>query len=623
MSNDKLAKALITNIGGVENITQVWHCITRLRFNIKNNDLVKMDTIKKMNGVLGAQFQSGQLQVIIGSEVADVFREVELLTSGKINLEAAEEKSMNVVEKVFDVISGIFTPILPAIVGGGLLKGIMAILSATNILSASSETYMILNAISDAVFYFLPFMLAYSASNKFKTSTALSLTLAGILMYPTFVNLATAGEITKLSFIGINIPVNNYSSSVIPIILGVWLLSYVERLAKKFVPKSLNIVFVPLIMLLVTAPIVLALIAPAGSFLGVYLERIFTKIFTVAGPFGGALMGGLMPLIVITGMHYAFFPGTFASFAKVGFDVMLLPMNLVANLAQAGATLGVLIKTKDSKMRQIAFSALIPAIFGITEPAIYGVTMRLKKPFYASLIGAAIGGATLAGLSVKAFSFTVPGILALPTYIEQGTYNFMFAVFGVVLSFGIALILTLVMKFDLGEEKTEVSPTTVISVETVKSTPIRVAAPITGEIKLLSECPDKTFASETMGKGVCIIPTEGKVVSPFDGKVILTTPTNHAIAVLSNDGVEVLIHVGLETVELEGEFFELKVSEGDIVNKGEDLLLFDLTEMNKRKINLCSPIVVTNTANYLDVLVTKNTGSTVSSSSDDILMAVN
>ena len=304
MSNEKTAKTLIANIGGAENITQAWHCITRLRFNIKNNDLVKMEEIKRMDGILGAQFQSGQLQVIIGSEVADVFREVETQTSGKISQEVTGIKSMNVVEKVFDVISGIFNPILPAIVGGGLLKGIMAILTATSILSADSETYMILNAISDAVFYFLPFMLAYSASVKFKTSTALALSLAGVLMYPTFINLAAAGEVTKLSFLGISIPINSYASSVIPIILGVWLLSYVEKLAEKFVPKSLNIVFVPLIMLLVTAPVVLALIAPAGSFLGVYLEMILTRLFTVAGPFCGALMGGLMPLIVITGMHY-------------------------------------------------------------------------------------------------------------------------------------------------------------------------------------------------------------------------------------------------------------------------------------------------------------------------------
>lgn len=623
MSNAKLAKTLISNIGGVENISQAWHCITRLRFNVKSTDQVKMNEIKKMDGVLGAQFQSGQLQVIIGSEVADVFREVEALTSGKITQASNETKSMNVVEKVFDVISGIFTPILPAIVGGGLLKGIMAILTVTNILSAQSETYMVLNAISDAVFYFLPFLLAYSAANKFKTYPSLALSLAGILMYPTFVNLAAAGEVTKLSFIGISIPMSNYSSSVVPIILGVWLLSYVEKFAKKFVPKSLSIVFIPLIMLLVTAPIVLAFIAPAGSFLGIYLERIFTKLFTVAGPFGGALMGGLMPLIVITGMHYAFFPGTFASFAKVGYDVMLLPMNLVANLAQAGATLGVLIKTKDSKMKQIAFSAVIPAIFGITEPAIYGVTMKLKKPFYASLIGAAVGGAMFAGFGVKAFSFTVPGILALPTYIEKGTNNFLLAIIGVALSFFLSLALTLVMKFDLGEEQSEVNVGSGDTSKTVNSTPARVMSPISGEIKLLSECPDKTFASEAMGKGVGIIPENGRVVAPFDGKVILTTPTNHAIAILSNDGVELLIHIGLETVELRGELFNLKVKKGDLVKKGDELLLFDYDELKKRRVNLYSPIIVTNTAKYLDVLTTKNSGAKVTNGNDDILIAVN
>lgn len=625
MSNAKLAKSIVEKVGGAKNITQVWHCITRLRFNIRDEKDVSLEEIKKLDGVLGVQFQSGQLQVIIGSEVANVFNEINALTAGSVSSEAGAPKSTNIVEKIFDVISGIFTPILAAITGAGLLKGIMAILAATNLLSAQSETYMVLSAISDAAFYFLPFLIAYSAANKFKTNASIAVSLAGVLMYPTFIQMAAAGEVKSLSFIGLTIPMNSYASSVVPIILGVWLLSYVEKYAKKIIPNSLSIVFVPLISLLITAPILLAFIAPLGSFVGVYLERILTTIFTVAGPIGGALLGGLMPLIVITGMHYAFFPAAFVSFQKFGYEMMLLPMNLVANLAQAGATLGVLIRTKDIKMKQVAFSALIPAFFGITEPAIYGVTMKLKKPFYASLIGAGLGGAVFAGFGVKAFSFTVPGILAYPTYIQQGTKNLMIAVLGTVLSFSTALILTLVLKFDLGESTSAVAETVANSsvASAVKSdAPSHIMSPMSGELVVLSECPDRIFAEEMMGKGVGIIPDNGVVLAPFDGQVILTTPTNHAIGLMSNDGIELLIHVGLNTVNLKGEFFTLKVNQGDKVSKGDTILMFDHYKIKERGINLYSPIIVTNTTKYLDILTAKDNRTKVEAGADEILVVV-
>ncbi|MGX4687102.1 beta-glucoside-specific PTS transporter subunit IIABC [Vagococcus sp. JNUCC 83] len=628
MDNRQLAENIIKEMGGKENITQNWHCITRLRFNVADSKKINIEVIKQLDGVMGAQFQSGQFQVIIGSEVANVFSEVDNITHGNIVSEdgSVQTSSGNVLDKIFDVISGIFTPILAAITGSGLLKGIMAILVWASMLNVESQTYMILDAISNATFHFLPFLVAFSAANKFKTNPSLAGALAGILMYPQIMSLADAGEVSSVTFLGfLNIPMNNYASSVLPIILGVWLMSYVEKYSKKLVPKSLTIIFVPLLTLLITAPLVLAFIAPLGTFIGTYLEMFFTKLFGVAGPVAGAVMGGLMPLIVVTGMHYAFFPGTFASLGKLGYDIMLLPLNLVANLAQAGATLGVFIKTKDKKMKQIAFSAFIPALFGITEPAIYGVTMKLKKPFYASMAGGAVGGAIYGLFVVKTFSFAVPGLLALPTYIENGTNNFLWAVVGVLSSFFVGLIATMLVPFDLGDKKetTEDTSNQPVNQPTItKDKSHKVLSPLTGEVQELVTCPDDTFASGVVGKGIGIIPTGDFVYAPFDGTVTMTTPTKHAIGLVSNDGVELLIHVGLDTVELEGKGFEYFVKEGDVVTHGDKLLSFDRTVIEKGNYSLYTPIIVTNTPNFLDVVPAIGEGDAVTAGKEDVLIVV-
>lgn len=619
MTNKELAQAIIEKMGGKNNITQCWHCITRLRFNVHDKQAVKLAEIKELEGVIGAQYQGGQFQIIIGNEVVNVFNEVSKILG--LTSESGGEKGTkgNLVEQIFDVISGVFTPILPAIIGSGLLKGFLAILVATSLLADQSATYLILNGISDAAFKFLPFLIAFSAAKKFQTSGSVAVALAGVLMYP-WQELINNPEITNLSFLGfMNVPVgNSYASSVLPIILGVWLLSIVERLAKKIVPQSLTIVFVPLICLVITAPLLLTFIAPLGTMIGTYLERFFTLLFEVAGPFAGALLGGLMPLIVITGMHYAFFPGSFASFEKFGYDVMLLPMSLVSNLAQAGATLAVFFKTKDSKMKQVAFSAFVPAMFGITEPAIYGVTMKLKKPFYASLIGGGVGGAIFGAFTVKAMSFTVPGVLALPTYLDGASNNFIFALMGVFASFAVSFVMTWLLKFEEVEAK-EV-PTGEVVVRS--GGPTHIVAPITGEVKQLAECPDATFAEELVGKGVGIIPSEGKVVAPFDGVVTLTTETNHAIGITSIDGVELLIHIGIDTVDLKGEGFIREVNEGDSVKLGDPLLQFDIERIQAAGLSLYSPVVVTNTTDFLDLVSAVTTGE-VSSGKDDLIIGIN
>ena len=616
MENKELAGKIVKLIGGTENISQSWHCITRLRFNLNDENQVKVDELKTLDGVLGAQFQSGQFQVIIGAKVAEVYEEIDHLAGHSSNNSAPVKNTskMNPIEVVFDVISGIFTPILPAIVGSGLIKGIMALFVSLGWLTETSSTYQVLQIFSNAVFYFLPFLIAYSAAKKFKTRESLALALAGILLYPTMIEGAAKGA-DPLNLLGLSIPLNNYTSSVLPIILGVLLLSFVDKWITKAIPKSLSIVFTPVLSLMITAPLTLAFIAPIGNVSGQYLEIFFTSLFNFAGPIAGLLMGGLMPLIVLTGMHYAFFPSTLASFEKVGYDIMLLPMNFIANMAQAGAVLGVIIRTKRVETRSLALSTLLPSFFGITEPAIYGVTLRLKKPFYASLIGGAVGGCFYGLFSVKTTAFSIPGITSLPTYIMKGTNNFQLALIGIALSFIVSLLITILLGFqesvtafnEQAAEKPNHTESTENQQMSKQTNPYEVQAPMSGKVIPLSEVNDSVFSSEMMGKGVAILPDKGVVKAPFSGKVVTVTPTKHAIGLVSDDGIELLIHVGIDTVSLNGQFFDVLVKEGDKIKTGDHLLSFDIEGIQSNHLDVVTPIIVTNSTQYLDVIHTGDT----------------
>lgn len=613
MENKELAQEIVNLIGGTENISQSWHCITRLRFNLNDESQVKVDELKTLDGVLGAQFQSGQFQVIIGAKVAEVYEKIDHLVGHSSNESAPVKNTskMNPIEVVFDVISGIFTPILPAIVGSGLIKGIMALFVSFGWLTETSSTYQVLQIFSNAVFYFLPFLIAYSAAKKFKTRESLALALAGILLYPAMIEGAAKGA-DPLSFLGLSIPLNNYTSSVLPIILGVLLLSFVDKWITKAIPKSLSIVFTPVLSLMITAPLTLAFIAPIGNVSGQYLEIFFTSLFNFAGPIAGLLMGGLMPLIVLTGMHYAFFPSTLASFEKVGYDIMLLPMNFIANMAQAGAVLGVIIRTKRVETRSLALSTLLPSFFGITEPAIYGVTLRLKKPFYASLIGGAVGGCFYGLFSVKTTAFSIPGITSLPTYMMKGTNNFQLALIGIALSFIVSLLVTIFLGFKefvtAVNEQAADKPNHTVSTEnqqmSKQTSPFEVQAPMSGKVIPLSEVNDSVFSSEMMGKGVAILPDKGVVQAPFSGKIVTVTPTKHAIGLVSDDGIELLIHVGIDTVSLNGQFFDVLVKEGDEMKTGDHLLSFDIEGIQSNHLDVVTPIIVTNSTQYLDVIHT-------------------
>lgn len=599
MTNKELAQKILQQIGGKGNIVDAWHCITRLRFNLVDNKKTDIQAIKALDGVLEAKFQGDQFQVVVGNKVANVYaalkEEIGETSSGSATKSKGKVNPINV---VFDTISGIFNPILPAIVGAGLLKGIMSLLTFFGWIAADSSEYFVFNMISDSAFYFLPFLLAFSAAKKFKTNEYIAVSLAGILMYPSFAALA-GGE--ALQFFFLPIPPANYSSTVIPIILSVLLLSYVYRFFQRVIPEMLRFIFSPLFSLVVTAPLALFFIGPLGSIIGTYLAQFFIFLFDVAGPVAGLLFGALMPFIIMTGMHYGFFPIALDSLGTVGYDIMLLPMNFVSNLAQSGATLAVGIKTRNKQLRSVALSCALSASFGITEPAMYGVTLKYKKPLYAAMAGSGVGGAIYGFFVVKAFSFSIPGITSLPTYLSSDhPQNFLFAVIGVAASFLLSFILTLVIPFKTEEEDETAGSTQPVAVSLTGKA--QIAAPLSGKTIPLTEVEDDVMADLVLGNGVGIIPSGKEVIAPFDGVINMVTDSRHAVGLVSNDGIEVLIHVGLNTVSLEGEGFSCLVKRGEPVKKGQPLLTFDPELITAKGLSTTSAVIVTNTADFESVI---------------------
>ncbi|CAQ82641.1 MULTISPECIES: beta-glucoside-specific PTS transporter subunit IIABC [Photorhabdus] len=591
MNYEDFSKDIVRFIGGGGNVNKSWHCVTRLRFDIIDDSKVDIIAIKRMQGVMGARFHCGQLQIIIGNRVIEIFNEI--IKQLKEVEENRDDSKKNFISNMLDIIAGIFLPILPAIVGASLLKGGLIFFNAMNWISEESNEYKLLYVIFDAPLYFLPILLAFSAARKFKTNEFIAATLACILIYSTLSGLVGSSSGEYFDIFGISIPVINYGYTVIPIILGVWLLGYIHRWVDRFIPVVLKMVLTPLLVLLISVPILLIIAGPLGNKIGLYLEHVLVMLFSVIGPLAGLLLGGMIPVLVITGMHYAFLPSVFANFKSLGYDFMLLPISFISNIAQAGATLAVAIKIKDRQMKSLAYSSSFSAFLGITEPAMYGVTLKLKKPFYAALIGGAVGGCIVGIFPAKIFAFSLPGLMSLPFYVQKDSHNLLFILFGIFSSFLVAFILTLLMKLE-SNVNSIMSANPYLS----KAKKIKLLSPMTGKIEPLSSVPDDTFSEKIIGDGVAIIPTEGVVKAPFSGKVSMITPTGHAVGLISDQGVELLIHIGIETVGLQGMGFDLQVAEGQTVVAGDVLVNFDLEFLQENQIQLISPVIVTNSEEY-------------------------
>lgn len=591
------AKELIKKLGGEKNVDSLTHCMTRLRFVLKDESGIDDKAVENIPGVMGIMKKGGQYQVIIGNNVAKCYSEINKLYGFSDTASSNGKKvKRNPVTVALDFISGCMTPMIPAIIAGGLIKVLLVVLgpSLLNVISATGDTYIIMNAIGDAAFYFLPVFIAVTASKKLGCNTYLAVMVAAMLLYPDLITLLGGEAPTKL-FGFIPVIHGSYSSSVIPAMLATILLKYVEKLVDKITPEWSKNFLKPLLIVLITAPITLCLLAPLGLVIGNGLQFVLNYIYNFAPWLAMALFAAFMPFIVMTGMHWAFVPAALLAISNPGYELMLLPAMLASNIAQAGATFAVAVKTKDSKMRQIAIPAGISALLaGVTEPAMYGVTLKLKKPMYAACIAGGVGGVIMGIVKLKAYAFATPCLTAIVQFISpDGGKNMLFACIIAALSFVLSFVLALIMTKNKAETTEETS-----SPKAEGSADLTIANPVSGEVIALSEVNDATFSSGVLGEGYAVIPSEGKVTAPFDGKVETLMDTHHALGLVSNSGIEMLIHVGLETVTLNGKYFTPKVAEGDSFKKGDVLLTFDLEAIKKEGYDTTTPVVVSNADDY-------------------------
>lgn len=599
MTNKELASKIITLVGGENNISVLTHCATRLRFNLKDNSKADIEALKKLQGVLTAQMKSGQLQVVIGAKVNAVFDEVSAqvhITEGS----ASEKKTKgNGIGSVIETISGIFAPTLPVLIGCGMFKAIVSLVTNLHLLPGDSSFMIIMSMIGDLIFYFFPFFLAVSAARKFKVSEYMALALAAAYMYPTIMNGAAAiseGGPSTMSFLGLPILFVNYKSTVIPIILSVWVLSLIYKRVDKLVPDFLKILLTSMIVLFIMVPLELIVLGPIGSYMGTYIAKFIDWFYNIGGFVAAALLGGTRSLLTMMGMHYALAPLQIQQIAETGGSTLLVSA-LTANFSQAGAGFGAFLRLKDKEMKSVAGSASLSAVLGITEPVMYGVNLKYKRPFAFGMASSAVAAAFLSFFNARALAYAPPGLFTIITYEAD---SFVFIIIGALIAFCMAAVLTYLFGIPSAENTEKANSETFTSEEPVRTLvggQIEISSPIKGKVIPLSQVPDGAFSSGEMGKGVGIEPAEGKVYAPFDGTVDMLFDTRHAIGLSSSDGVELLIHIGLDTVELNGQGFTAHVKTGDSIKKGQLLIEFDKDSI-ARKYSTVTPVLVTNFDQY-------------------------
>lgn len=597
MNYQQTAKEIFDAVGGNQNIQTATHCITRLRLILKDQSQVDDEEIKAIPGVMGVMKKAGQYHIILGNDVANYYRAFAKLGNFGSEPVASTEKK-NLFENLVDVISGCMSPLIPALLGGGMIKVLLIILPLLGILSENSSTFAVLSFFGDAPFYFMPVMLAFTASQKFSVTPMLAVAVGGIMLHPNFAAMVTAGD--PVSIFGLPITLASYGSSVIPILIMVWLMKYVEAFFNRIIPAVMKTFLQPLVVLLLSGVIALVVVGPLGTFAGQGLSAAVLWIQDKAGWLALGLMSALMPLIVMTGMHWAFAP-LFLIASPVTPDVLILPAMLAANIAQGAAAMAVSMKAKDKNLKQVALAAGISALLaGVTEPALYGITLKYKKPLYAAMISGAICGIFMGITGVESYAFAVPSLVALPQFIN-GSIDGNFINACIVAAASIVITFALTWFFGIDEEvTTELAVLEVV--ESGSSDPKKVLAPVKGTVIPLEKVNDSAFSSKVMGQGIAIIPEEDTIVAPFDGTVSALFPTKHAIGLTSEAGMELLIHVGIDTVELNGQYFESLVSVGDTVRVGQALLNVDFAAVKAAGYDPVIPIVVTNSDTFIDVV---------------------
>lgn len=597
---EKAAVEIISAIGGAENVDAARHCQTRLRFVLRDQGKVDQKKLEENPAVLKVIPTEGMYQIVIGTDVADCYEEiVKLLPQDKRGDKKEEEVKTrkSPVTAVIDFISGTFQPVIPALSGAGMLKALMALLVVFHAIDTDSQTYYIINFFADAVFYFLPILLAFCQAQKMKCNPVLAAAVAGIMMHPSWAALVAAGE--PVSFFGI-IPFTlvSYVSTVIPIIFVIFVQAYVEKFFNRVIPKAINLVFVPMLTFLVMGTLALSVLGPIGNIIGQYLAVFFTFLSENASWAPAFLIGAFLPPMVMFGLHNGVAPLGVMQMSQLGYDSIFGPGCVCSNIAQGTAALVVTFRTKDAKTRQLATSSGITALMGITEPVLYGVNLPKKYPLIAAMVGGGCGG-LYAGLThTHRFATGSSGLPAVLLYIGGDSMQFFI---NIIIALVITAIVTAVVTFALSLkfEATEREEEIPADMDLPKNT---VLAPAEGRLIAMEQIPDETFASGVLGKGVGIWPVQGTITAPFSGTVTQVADTGHALGLTGDDGMELLIHVGIDTVDMNGKGFTPQVKEGDRIRPGQTVLKFDREAIAAANHPDVVVVMLTNADDYPDII---------------------
>lgn len=604
----ELAQKIVAGVGGRDNIISLMHCATRLRFKLKNIGKAHAEILKKTPGIIMVVESGGQFQVVIGNHVADVFIAVNALIGLDTGSQAAVEGDAkdSLLSRFFFIISGIFTPLIGLLAATGILKGLLAVALACQWTTEQSGSYLLLFSASDSLFYFFPIILGYTAGKRFGGNPFLTMVIGGALVHPLILRAFESAQMpdaTVLHFFGLPITFINYTSSVIPIIFSAWLCSLMEKKLNAWLPSAIKNFFTPLLCMVVIIPVTFLVVGPLSSWVSELIAAGYLYLYHAAPWFAGVVMGGLWQIFVMFGLHWGLVPLCINNFTVLGYDTML-PLMMPAIMAQVGSALAIFLCERDGSKKMVAGSAALTGLFGITEPAVYGVNLPRKYPFIIACVSGAIGAGVIGFAQTKVYSFGIPSIFTFMQTIPPTGIDFTVwaSVIGAVIAILGAFAGTVIFYLALSRQNRSDAQVVMPAPAAHRVSPQTVAAPLAGNVVPLSSAADATFASGLLGKGVAIIPTQGEVHSPVKGRVASLFATLHAIGIESSDGVEVLIHVGIDTVKLNGQYFTAHVQIGDDVEVGDRLLTFDADAIAAAGFDLTTPILISNSDDYTDVL---------------------
>ncbi|NWO00482.1 beta-glucoside-specific PTS transporter subunit IIABC [Tetragenococcus halophilus] len=594
MDYKQTAKEIVTALGGKDNISLLNHCSTRLRITLKNDDKADSAALEKIDGVLGVR-KNVQYQIIIGNDVVEVYQEVNNIVGNIANEDEQDEVGQNesrqkrsIGSTILDFIIAVFQPLVPAIAGGGVLKSILLLLAAVGVMDDGSTTYQILDNVGTAPLYFLPILVAVTSANKLKVNPLVAISAVGALLLPTM-NELIAGNAT---FLSINVQEIDYSSQVFPAILTVLFYAQMEKGFNKITPKSIRVFFVPMMSLLLTVPISLLILGPLGYNFGTLFSSAIIWLYSHFGWVATGVLAGILPFMVVTGMHKAMIPYAVSSMSSLGRESLYMPASLAHNIAESGACFAVALKTKDKRLRPTAISAGVSALFGITEPALYGVTILHKKVLYSVILASIIGGSFSGLMMLEAFAVVGPGLASITMFIDpQNSMNIIWAFAALGISFVAAFIAAIILYKD---EATKEGKSEIAKEEMAKNKDVILESPVKGEVLPLTRVNDDVFSSGLVGDGLAIEPTEGQLTAPIAGEVIMVFETNHALGIKTDNGAELLLHIGVDTVKMDGKGFHSYVQQGDRVEQGQQLITFDIDQIKRSGFEATVICVITN-----------------------------